>query len=280
MDWFIIKENDHQGPFEESLLIEMNEMGEITSDTLVWKEGLKDPGTLKELILEAPPELPPEEPVYNPYKVLNKAKEDRIAPPPPPSKETKRPKKKRSKRGPMAFVLFLLLILGGLGGLYFYSKTLENDFARPAGMGTSDYKRLLEVAKDKSDEVKFGWAMARDKSKLWMAVNLPYEGAVNIKVTSAPKMILADEEIEAKANGKLEKGLVEFNEFQFNSGQRIVEGRYLIEVRSGELKAPLIYKAFGKGSFELSHQDVALLSLMSPERFSEALKDFTKKIRE
>ena len=119
MDWFIIKENDHQGPFEESLLIEMNEKGEITSDTLVWKEGLKDPGTLKELILEAPPELPPEKPVYNPYKVLHKEEKKELPPTPlqePPSKNKKKNKKvKRTfkRKGPneahILFPFFLFL---------------------------------------------------------------------------------------------------------------------------------------------------------------------------
>lgn len=292
MDWFIIKENDHQGPFEESHLIEMNEKGEIPGDTLIWKEGLDKPGTLNDLVLEAPPELPPEKPVYNPYKVLNKIKKEEAPLPPPPRPNAprelrkedfieeeieERPRKKRSKRGPVLFVLFLLVILGVLVGMFFYSKTLENNFTRPAGMGTSDYSRLLEVAKDQGGEVKFAWAMARDKSKLWMAVNVPYEGAVNIKVTSAPEMILADEEIQASAKGQLQKGLVEFNEFQFNSGQRIVEGRYLIEVKSSELQAPLLYKLLGKKNFEFSHQDVALLSLLGPERFAEALRKFKKK---
>ena len=42
MEWFVITEEEHLGPFEEDTLISMYEKGEITGDSFVWQEGWEE----------------------------------------------------------------------------------------------------------------------------------------------------------------------------------------------------------------------------------------------
>ena len=45
MEWFLIKQNEHYGPFSEEALHEMFSRGEVREDSLIWSEGLKFPQT-------------------------------------------------------------------------------------------------------------------------------------------------------------------------------------------------------------------------------------------
>ncbi|MBD67000.1 MAG: hypothetical protein CME62_17495 [Halobacteriovoraceae bacterium] len=51
MDWFLIRDNDHLGPFTEEVLHQLFKSGELDADTLVWKEGWESSQSYQEVFL-------------------------------------------------------------------------------------------------------------------------------------------------------------------------------------------------------------------------------------
>ena len=55
MEWFVITEEEHLGPFEEDTLISMYEKGEITGDSFVWQEGWEEAVAFSDCLLYTSP---------------------------------------------------------------------------------------------------------------------------------------------------------------------------------------------------------------------------------
>ncbi|MBD63966.1 MAG: hypothetical protein CME62_02065 [Halobacteriovoraceae bacterium] len=55
MDWFLIKENEHLGPFDEETIRELFADGQCSEDDQVWKDGWADAKTFAEVFLEDDP---------------------------------------------------------------------------------------------------------------------------------------------------------------------------------------------------------------------------------
>lgn len=60
MDWFLIKENEHLGPFDEETIRELFSDGQCSEEDQIWKDGWVDTKTFAEVFLEDQ-ESPPEE---------------------------------------------------------------------------------------------------------------------------------------------------------------------------------------------------------------------------
>jgi hypothetical protein len=67
MEWFLIQEDEHLGPFSADSISEKFDQGELQEDSLVWQEGWVEPRSYKDVFMAPPishvienePELPP-----------------------------------------------------------------------------------------------------------------------------------------------------------------------------------------------------------------------------
>ena len=51
MEWFLINQNEHLGPFKEEILHDLFQEGEILKDSLVWREGWTDAKSYEDVFL-------------------------------------------------------------------------------------------------------------------------------------------------------------------------------------------------------------------------------------
>ena len=295
MNWFVINENEHLGPFKEDALTELFRAGELQNDSLIWREGLDEPGTYHDLIVEGlPPELPPEamgsvsdirevkqtpveeqledEILASNSDVLEAAESEAgfIA-------KTKRAILVATKKT-LRIALVLAVIAAAAFGGWKYYETQTMSFARPSTMGIEDFNRLKEVAFSDSKEPVFAFALSKDKSALWMATNVASSGPLSLKITSQPGKVLANERVVALSKGVLEGRLAHFHTFDFEDGQRVVEGWYEVEATTlADLKAPLL-SMFGKSPRKrFRYLDQVLLTTMKQHHFEKALAKMKEK---
>lgn len=57
MEWFLITDNEHLGPFTEEVLHQLFENGEIDKDSRVWKEGWEDSKSYQDTFINSPSDL-------------------------------------------------------------------------------------------------------------------------------------------------------------------------------------------------------------------------------
>lgn len=361
MKWFIIREKEHLGPFDEIGLKQLLISGEISENTPVWREGMPDPDTYKNVFLakeeatpeiddELPPALPPEAllpkkrteekasvpdsevPEFNPEFTIediplpeeeelfiNQAVMDVIeledAPlqkelyeEPKTSNEnfgdksqSNIEKTKTKKLKPVLILLILLLCLASAVGAWVFYTVNVKTFARPSKMSVQDYDRLVQnasITSINSENLTFEFALSKDKSTVWMSVNSLLEGRVELALESIDGKTLSTEPILAKAKGMLKEKIARFDTLNFEQGQRLIDGHYKVQVRSGgklslplELKVLVDNKRYLKSivpkdtlanwlpanSYEISYQGEALLSALRVSQFNRALNDFNKK---
>lgn len=76
MDWFLIKQNEHLGPFSDEVLDEMYHDQELLPTDLIWREGWSDAKTYQDVFLEQENEFQPLGSL--PVEEINIASEDSI----------------------------------------------------------------------------------------------------------------------------------------------------------------------------------------------------------
>lgn len=300
MNWYIITQKDHLGPFERQALEELRKQGKLDDETLLWREGMQEPQSYGSLFLgdEQPPELPPE--------VLKRKNMDRAnmetnpeemnveEEEPPlfelredfsgdgPEEDLGNEKQKKPKRLWPKFLFFLLVLAGAAAlaaGSWIYWTDYRTPFSRPPKMSFQDYQKLKRTAMSKRDEAKADFAMAEDKSGIWMALNYPLEGKVELKIKSLDERILAENEIEASARAVLKNRLAFFEDFVFEKGQRLAQGWYQVSVMPvSRLEVGLPYRWLNKAPLaeevdaDFRVRDRVLLATMSLNDFHQALE--------
>jgi hypothetical protein len=154
----------------------------------------------------------------------------------------------------------------------------HQSFNRPAKMGLSDYKRLKKLADNNKSSNQFDFALAQDKSELWLATNNPNVGTVSIKLKAIKDKYLGEEEVIAYASGKLNKKLAKFSSFEFKKGVRLVDGYYEIEVYTPKpLEKPFFTQFSGEHKDQFQFFQEILISSMTREDFNRTLAKFIKK---
>ncbi|MCO4752831.1 MAG: DUF4339 domain-containing protein [Bacteriovoracaceae bacterium] len=323
MNWFVIKENEHLGPFQDEDLKRLHINGEISNSTMLWRDGMGKAQSYEDLFVEvAPPAfnipIPTEEedevPPPLPPEVLKAPSKQHLVssvseaaekvesvvpefnpPPTPVAVPTEQAQDEpiaeqhleddvepeSNSRGPNLFKIFatiavLLIIIGGAGAGWFYYASQFKPFPRPNKMSLNDYNKLIQTAQ-KEGQNQFAIAMAGDKSGLWVATNSPFRGEVSLKLNSIDGKVLSTKKVVAQSTGTLENRVIEFKNFEFEQGQRLVDGMYNVEIRnSSNLEVPLVAKFSKKQqSFDFSQQ--MLLTSFSKEAFERALTSFEEK---
>lgn len=334
INWFVIHNKDHLGPFSEEVLVHLFEAGDIGKDSKVWQEGMEEAISFEEFLIrkdsnevveeipddDLPPDLPPDIPVavreesklnskestvkvekissskaFSPVnegrnsKSKVKVKEDRgqaakILELSRSSKNSNSQQSEQVKKSSIqskeispkkplffqSFLAFLVLII--LGGGYFYYK-LNSVFTRPSKMSTSDYERLVTTAKSKVFASQFSFAVAADRTTIWMSTNIPYEGDIIVTLKSVYNKTLTNKEIEVTARGSLKNNLASFTDFTFVKGLSFIDGYYSIEVvTTQDLVIPFLYQFQSKRKTQFRYFTEILISNLNEDEFKDALR--------
>lgn len=291
MDWFIIKENEHLGPFELETLHRLYAGGDILDESLIWKEGMNSPSAYGELFLSDPPNEPDDElPPALPLDAAMAFKSEEIVYADEQLSEEALPESSvdftstpRSKKYVLSAALTLLGVLVVAATAVFIFSGALMDFSRPAGMSLKDYERLTKNAQTFDGQPHFAFALASDRSQLWVSVNSFLAGPVYIKLKSIPGMTLAGKEsVILESSSQLKNQLATFDKFEFDSGSRLIDGYYAVEVLTPvELSYPLLRKdilwslnAFpADGEKQFRYYEEVLISSMEKEKFERLLEE-------
>lgn len=304
IEWYLIYQDEHLGPYSEANLMELYDSKELAADSLIWCEGQDESCEFQSVFLsqkiskefvslasqsevveiDTPPDLPisevlnqEEEIVPPPLDFLKKSEsdidlveyEDEVPPLPIANEVKESTKKKKLKFWPWkgACLIFLVLFFG-----LKYFPSFEQDFSRPAGLSIKEYNRLLNTAHSKGEKNVFAFSLSPDKKTIWISTNIDLSGYVNFNFRNEEHDNLGDEVVEVQGKVELYNHLMEIKNFDFIQGSKFIDGIYDIELFTSEdLEAPLIKRYFTKKEKQFKYQGTKLISTLSEEKFYAAL---------
>lgn len=287
MEWFLITADEHLGPFSSEVVHQLFSSGEITDESLLWREGWGKPKSYREILLTD--EL--EDDAANEYVEIDLGDEndDDALPPDLPVEKTSQPLKKSeeydfdfnddtgSYLDKMKYLSAALIILALVVSIILYRQSLDNLFERPQSMNMTDFRRLQKTSRSLLKKLQFDFALAMDKRTLWVSTNLPLEGEVFLKLRSKTGQTLG-EEVELKAKGNLEKRLIVLSDFQFIKGTKFVDGVYDVEIFTVErLEAGFYQQFFDTWDREFRYLDKVTITSLSKREFQRQMKKISQR---
>ncbi|MGE3608501.1 MAG: DUF4339 domain-containing protein [Bacteriovoracaceae bacterium] len=231
--WFIMLGAGHEGPYSFENLEVLLKNKKITLTSKVWAEGLDSPINFSEVLQKKSDghvqveldELPPLPPL--PIEELIEV-------------DTQQAEQTKRKSNPLYFVIvsgFLIVFIYLAFNQWIASKEVFS-FSRPSKMSVELQQKIL-------DEFKFqGWGreiffkefVASDLSQIWLVTSSFQRCEVSASFESLPQKLLtfSEEKVAFDSKGILKDHLVQFDRFDFKSGNRIVPGMYQMNVRASD----------------------------------------------
>ncbi|NOT77767.1 MAG: DUF4339 domain-containing protein [Bacteriovoracaceae bacterium] len=309
-EWFIFKGTHHTGPYSVSELRTFFVNGEITMQSLLWKEGTEKWEALSRIDVLRPvhqlsesstPDIPP---LPTPTKkVLPKLTPaplpappiDADEPPPIPLDALLNPAgdKELFKAAPPAYKKYISKILFGFMLLVFASViawfTLNEQSSQVQikipGVMPIYVEKLQELASQRLPGISLGMALSIDKSKLYAAINQSGEILSTIKLISVPKRILGSSDIELQVRGVIKDHLGSFERMSMIKGERLIPGEYEIQFSgkkihylNSQFKFLRAMNVFNNLNTNYTYKTVALIYPGTPRDFELKLSEFKKAV--
>lgn len=283
MSFYVVRKDEHLGPFTVSALKKLYKDGKLKPESLLWKEGMKEPLSFGRIFFKrkatsAKSQLPP----------LPTVGKDKIVLPPLPGESVQKKSKaiqenkkvevikedpaKKPRWVLYSVVCFIFMMSLGIA-LYMYGRSLalNSSFARPELMSLSDYNRLKRVSSLNPEKNQFNYALSQDKKSLWIATNSPLHSKVEVKLSSIKERSLGGD-ISLTAHGELKNNLIELSEFKFSKGTRLVDALYEIEINSyGKDETPFYHEYYHSFSKKINYKSKAFISNFSATEFKKIL---------
>lgn len=311
IEWYLIYQDEHLGPYTEASLMELYEGGELSPNSKMWQEGWDEAKEFGDIFLkrenteefvnlaesseviveELPPDFPiaetppiPEVEEVSPPPLDFLKVEDEIeaddSPPPLPIATTETeidPKSPRKNFNFWPWKGFSVVVLVALAGLLYY-QTLPSDFSRPPGLGLTEYKRLLKTAHSSTDKNVFAFSLAPDKKTIWVSTNSDLIGDVNFRFNNEAYDNLSSGAVEIQGVASLNNNLMEINNFEFVQGSKFIDGNYDIDLyTTQDLEIPFIKNIFSNKEKGFQYKGTHLVSNLSKKQFDEALINLKNK---
>lgn len=250
--WFLLLPSGHEGPYALNTLTHLLQQNKVEPEVKVWAEGLNDPISLLEVLNRSgqqiinddlPPPLPfllddelPPLPFTEGEEFVSKKHPD--------SEETSISSEVNVSISPVKrkwarIAIFLSLALM----VYFILSALIKGFE------TLDIRRYpkmtLELHEKILKELSFqGWDkkiffkeyLPIDHSHIWLVTASFQRCKVEAEFNSIPEKLLTvkDERVTFKTSGTLSDHVVEFSNFDFSQGNKIIPGLYEMDVKASE----------------------------------------------
>ena len=232
--WFVLLPTGHEGPYSLDSLQKSYAQKRIASDVKVWAEGLNEPILLSDVLGRANseeiseiPDLPPipEEDVP-PLPIPEDAAEDV-----PPLHEI--PSKPRRVWPVLVGAVVIMCFLAFAGMI----KKYENFTIRRYPKMTLELheKILRDLSFDGwNKKIFFKEYLPSDQTQIWLVTSSYQTCKVEASFQSLDQKLLSmqDEKVQFKTEGILKDHVVEFSQFDFLHGTKIIPGMYEMDVKA------------------------------------------------
>jgi hypothetical protein len=293
--WFILLPTGHEGPYALSDIESRLKRLKISPLVKIWAEGLSIPLTLKEVLDLSQNSLKPTDvpslssPQGNTALDLTPPPipEDALSPTSPIEEITEEAHKKPLNRSPKVSFFAAGIIVFILGfSLYQWLKGQEAfSIKRYPKMSLETHERIQSefTFKGWDKKIFFKEFVPPDLSVVWFITESFQECQVEAQFQSMKGKILSlsDDEIRFKSMGVLQDHVVEFKNFEFINGTKILPGMYEVDVRAYNCVwsgfAPQIGNVFKSADPEYITSLKVILFDKGPREFNHALENFLRK---
>lgn len=301
--WFVILPSGHEGPYSLEHLIESEKKKKISSGVKVWAEGITEPVSLAYVIGQlsteieddddAPPPLPPLPAEFAddyvaptaPVEVPNTPSVE-----PTQAEESIEPEIKLEKKKLNPIFYWAPLVLIGLGiSAYLYREVMGHfevfDIRRYPKMTLELHQRIKKEFKFEGWDKKifFKEYLPDDHSHIWLVTAGFQHCKVEASFQSMSEKLLSmkDEQVAFKTKGTLEDHVVEFSQFDFSQGSKIIPGLYEMDVTAHDCQwsgfLPRLMNLFQSPEEKYIGRTKVVLFSKGPKEFSEILDRLIKK---
>lgn len=272
--WYIIEKDYHRGPYSFEELKSQKAQGKLNDKSMLWQEGntaalsfadaceierkitetlIPDVPGVERSKLNEPPQFPGEvifanEKFLKPTvktasldKINDNINENLIV------NEVSKTPLNRVVGIYFASLLGLALFIGG--ALFYFYIGRTPILAFPTEMTQSDHERMKLVVDTRFvPENIFEISVAKDLSRLWLAVNFPFPSELQLEMNSIPEKTWQGRAVSVRAKATLENFLAEFKDFIVASDDgKFYPGFYklkisLVETGDVNLMSKLIYR--------------------------------------
>ncbi len=279
--WFIVKNDEHIGPYSQYDLKDFHRESKISKETKIWKKGLAKAIVYSEINLHNQPEKINKKFKTKEQEAVRKLEEGlRVLQHQEPFKlpgqeDAPFPWNK------IAIAFALTLFLSTTPFLYELYQMTSHKISKPSGMKKSDYERLLQTSSNALEEVTVSFAPSKDMSELWMATNFAYDGKVIVKIKSIQEKMLRPEIIAITTEGELKDRLVSFTNLKYEVGTRLVPGYYQFSVEFvSPVEKKYLIENFISLQKKLSQSTVGLISVLPDQVFDQKLAEYQSQRQE
>lgn len=247
--WFIMLPTGHEGPYSLEDLATRFAKKRIGPDTRIWAEGLESAVPLKEAFLrnsaaEEEEEIEEEEEDLPPP--LPPLPEEDI-PPMPMDREDEEveeddlegelsPPVRQRRMAPFLALGFITLLILIFSGWQWIKGQEEFSIRRYPRMSLELHERIVSSLDFHGwdQNIFFKEFTPDDLSQIWLVTSGYQTCDVGAEFTSLPEKLLSmdDKTVSFRTSGKLQNHVVQFSEFQFTQGSRIIPGMYEMLVRA------------------------------------------------
>lgn len=238
MDWFIIKDSGHIGPYSDEQLHILYKDGDIERNDKVWQASMPVPKTYDE--------------IFNSIKVV-KIRPLEVSHKIEKNTKDKPLQKSKKSNSFLIIISFVSIIVTGiiLKSLDIYQGV---NFHRPNKMTLSTYNKLRQTVFNNTKKDVFDFAISKDKTLLWLVTNKDYHTKVQINLTSIENRVLSNEKIHIISNSTLMNRIAQFDNFEIKNGIKIIDGYYDVKITTSDkrilIKQEFLISKTGKNSFE------------------------------
>ena len=293
MQWFIINGEHKVGPFTKDKLKDLVSRENLPLDTLIQSESMSYPmkfslifpakkksetgvPDLPDLPLPGFPQAPASAPKLSTQKVGT------------PKKGGEKTLKESFDQGiesikvktsiPYKLYLSIAAAFIVLVSIFYYVKSFTPTFSRPKEMSLETFQKVRDI--HDAENLKARVFFSKDKKTIWFATNNFVSGQILITLSSIKDRVVSKKRISMISKAYLSDGLASFKEFIFDSGDKLVDGEYMMSIESKQpLEAPLIY-TLHKTQASINFRQKVIVSSLKKEVFEKALKNFLEKTKE
>lgn len=298
--WYILKEENQFGPFDEQDLQRMFKANKILHNTTLIRRGLKSPIAVSDLVRKsrrsrtrAVANAPPSDGRTNAFYEFPYEKgtgEIKTAPSTPSLRRKIIPNEQASMdqlsliRKKVKNKKPLLYLLGIFSFIFFSLATVKSiivsnsfDMERPKNVRPklfTSYKKKLHDAY-KNQEHQWDFLYSKDLKEIYLGSSLPGIQDVKIIFKSIDNKILSKKPVVFKSKITIEKNLAHLKELNFVEGDKIIPGAYEVSIILNKHRLSFWQKMFLEDIKVKEHyQTNILLSFHSKSSYLKELKKF------
>jgi hypothetical protein len=269
--WFIVKDDEHLGPYDHHDLKDFHREKKIEMDTKIWKKGLPKAIFYSEINLYVTAQKKSKKYKTKEQEVIQKLESGlKVLQHQEPFKLPGT--KKEFPWSKVALSFAATVILAAMPFVFELVSLSSKSVSMPSGMKKADHARLVAASSNAFEELTSSYAASKDMSEIFMATNFPFDGRVRLKMTSVQGKMLRPEIVVIESEGMLKDRIAVFNNLKYDVGTRLVPGYYQFTVELvGKPAGSYFIENFMDLPKKFSVQTVELVSVLPKSVYDDKL---------